>query len=139
VADTVRTVMGIKGEPATPEDAAKGRVWSAIVAQVDQAGSEIEWVSVADMSREGFGRHPWSIGGGGAADLKDVIDRSGNSFLGAFITAMGRITHTGTDEAYFAPIGVWQRHHIPQENIVPLVEGDVIRDWLLEAPRRASG
>ncbi|MCP4043314.1 MAG: hypothetical protein GY731_15385 [Gammaproteobacteria bacterium] len=39
VSSTVRTVMGIKGEPVTPEDAAKGLVWSAIVEQVDRAGS----------------------------------------------------------------------------------------------------
>lgn len=64
VAPVVRTVMGIKGEPGTPDDAAKGLVWSAIVGQVDRVGSETEWVSVAGTPRETFGKHPWSIGGG---------------------------------------------------------------------------
>ena len=51
VGDTVRTVMGIKGEPATPEDPSKGLVWSAIVSQVDRAGSESEWVSVSGYAQ----------------------------------------------------------------------------------------
>ena len=38
LADSVRTVMGIKGEPATPDDPAKGLVWSAILSQIDVAG-----------------------------------------------------------------------------------------------------
>ncbi len=35
---SVRTVMGIKGEPSTPDDPAQGLVWSAIVDQIDQVG-----------------------------------------------------------------------------------------------------
>ena len=77
VASTVRTVMGIKGEPTTPQEAAKGMVWSAIIEQVDRAGSESEWVSVADTEREMFGRHPWSVGGGGAVDLKEFSMTTG--------------------------------------------------------------
>jgi hypothetical protein len=36
VGDGVRTVMGIKGEPSTPDDPAQGLVWSAIVGQIDR-------------------------------------------------------------------------------------------------------
>ncbi len=72
--ETVRTVMGIKGEPATPADPAQGLVWRAIVEQVDRAGSESAYVSVADTPRATFAKHPWSIGGGGAAELKELIE-----------------------------------------------------------------
>ena len=78
---TVRTVMGIKGEPSVPDDPAKGLVWTAILDQVDRPGSESEFVSVADVPRETFGRHPWSIGGGGAADLKERNRRRGRTIL----------------------------------------------------------
>ena len=74
VGEVVRTVMGIKGEPETPADPAKGLVWSAIISQVDRARSESEWVSTADASRQTFSAHPWSIGGGGATELKDSIE-----------------------------------------------------------------
>src|SRR5207302_2232697 len=74
LASVVRTVMGIRGEPATPEDPAHGQVWSAIVAQTDRAGSTSAFVSVAEVPRAILGRHPWSIGGGGAAELKLTIE-----------------------------------------------------------------
>ena len=48
---SVRAVMGVRGEPAIPDDAAKGLVWSAIVAQIDQPGSQSEFVSVSDVPR----------------------------------------------------------------------------------------
>ena len=38
VGDAVRTVMGIRGEPSTPDDPAHGLVWSAIVGQIDRRG-----------------------------------------------------------------------------------------------------
>ncbi len=58
MASTLRTVMGIRGEPATPDDPARGLVWSAIVAQLDQPGSQSEFVSVGDSPRELFHKHP---------------------------------------------------------------------------------
>ena len=35
IAKTIRTVMGIRGEPSTPENPTEGLVWSAILEQVD--------------------------------------------------------------------------------------------------------
>ena len=81
VASTIRAVMGIRGEPITPEDPAKGLVWSAIVDQIDQPGSQSEFVSVADSPASNFHKHPWSIGGGGAAELKERARRAIGSRL----------------------------------------------------------
>ena len=75
VENVVRTVMGIEGEPATPDNPARGLVWSAILRLIDQVDSESEFVSVADAPRSSFGRHPWTIGGGGATDLKELIEQ----------------------------------------------------------------
>ena len=74
--------MGIRGEPSTPDDPSKGLVWSAIVAQVDEPGSQSEFVSVGDSPRELFHKHPWSIGGGGAAELKERIEENQLARLG---------------------------------------------------------
>ena len=65
VASTIRTVMGIRGEPSTPDDPAQGQVWTAIVKQIDRVESQDEFVSTADVPRTTFSSHPWSIGGGG--------------------------------------------------------------------------
>ena len=39
--------------------------------------SRVRYVSVADAERESFHRHPWSIGGGGATELKERLDDAG--------------------------------------------------------------
>ena len=127
VSDGVRTVMGIKGEPSTPDDPARGLVWSAIVGQIDRAGSESEFVSVADTGRDVFGKHPWSIGGGGAADLKESLE-SDRPALASIAQEVGITAVNGEDElfllqdtAHVARVGV--------EHVRPMVTGDLVRDW----------
>jgi hypothetical protein len=132
VGDTVRTVMGIKGEPGTPEDPALGQVWQAIVSQVDVPGSESEFVSVADIPRTYFGKHPWSVGGGGATDLKEVIETQATDVLGRVASEIGITAVTGED-ALFLLRGHENPQRIPVEYVRGLVLGDSVRDWILEA------
>jgi len=127
VGDGVRTVMGIKGEPRTPDDPARGLVWSAIVGQIDRAGSESEFVSVADTPRATFAKHPWSIGGGGAAYLKDTIEE-GRSALATIAQEVGITAVNGEDELFL----LQDAAHVARlglEHVRPMVTGDVVRDW----------
>ena len=126
----VRTVMGIKGEPATPNDPGLGQVWSAILQQVDQVGSEGEFVSVTDGPREAFGRHPWSIGGGGKADLKLQIDNASNVELKDLVEDLGMTAYTGEDVIYegYAPK---RFDDILNRNCAEIVLGDSVRDHTL--------
>lgn len=128
VQPVIRTVMGVRGEPSPPTDAAKGLVWSAIVAQIDQPGSESEYISVADTDRVRFVTHPWSIGGGGAAELMEQF--RGGSVLRSMVEAIGISAIAGEDEVfiadsprYFKQAGVEAVAHRP------LVIGDRLRDW----------
>lgn len=125
---TVRAVMGIKGEPSKPADPARGLVWRAIVDQVDVAGSESAFVSVADTPRETFGRHPWSIGGGGAADLKEMIE-GWQKRLDALVESIGFASFTGSDEVFSAPPSAFRRKRFPPAHVRDFVVGDVVRDW----------
>ncbi|MBP7659290.1 MAG: BREX-2 system adenine-specific DNA-methyltransferase PglX, partial [Burkholderiaceae bacterium] len=126
VASEVRAVMGIRGEPGKPDDAAQGLVWRAIVGQIDQAGSESEFVSVADMPRATLGRHPWSIGGGGAAELREAIESRAIARLGQISESIGFMVITGEDDFYLLPAHVAHRLGIPTR---PFVLGDGLRDW----------
>ncbi|MHB1122565.1 MAG: BREX-2 system adenine-specific DNA-methyltransferase PglX [Ramlibacter sp.] len=128
--NTVRAVMGIKGEPSKPQDPAQGFVWRAIVNQVDRPGSASEFVSVLDTPRVTFGKHPWSIGGGGAAELLAQLNVGATQKLADLTIAIGRTTHTGEDAAFFVPLG-WSRRFGAEEVTVPLVEGDAVRDFAL--------
>ncbi|MCP5560208.1 MAG: BREX-2 system adenine-specific DNA-methyltransferase PglX [Verrucomicrobiaceae bacterium] len=51
VSGTIRTVLGITGEPATPAEPALGLVWQSILRQIDDPGSVSEWMSAADSPR----------------------------------------------------------------------------------------
>lgn len=134
VGATVRAVRGIRGEPTTPNVPALGLVWSAIVAQVDRIGSQSEWVGVSNLDRGSLASHPWSIGGGGAAELKSELDDKVEHLLSEFVVSIGPGATLGEDDAFrrrpsparrcrLAPVAHWR----------PLVEGDAVRDWSLEA------
>ena len=127
--NTVRAVMGIKGEPSRPEDAAQGLVWRAIVDQIDRPGSEGEFVSVAETPRATLSKHPWSIGGGGATELKDLIEGSSPQRLGQLAREMGVFGMTNADEAMLAPASAFGRHSVEPAFRRPLIVGDLVRDW----------
>ncbi len=133
VAGEVRTVMGIKGEPSTPAEPATGQVWSAIVGQVDVAGSESDLVSVTDTPRMTFSKHPWSIGGGGATDVKELIEAAATLQLKAVTQEMGVFGMTNADEAMLADPSSFSRRGVATESHCPLVVGDLVRDWAVAA------
>src|SRR5690606_3494499 len=87
--DPVRAVLGIRGEPSQPEDPANGLVWSAIVEQIAKPGSESEWVSVDDLTRNNFSQHPWSLSGGGAGALMASLEEAATAQLGGFAESIG--------------------------------------------------
>lgn len=129
--DRVRAVLGIRGEPSTPENPAKGRVWAAILSQIDQPGSKNEWVSVADAARTAYHKHPWSIGGGGAAELKELLDGRCSTTLDAVASVIGFMAVTREDDAYMLPLEAARRHQIPDGEMCELISGEDIRDWVV--------
>jgi len=128
VADKIRAVMGIKGEPSTPKDPAQAHVWSSILSQIDCPGTESEYVSVYETPREYFHKHPWSIGGGGASELKTLLDDSCHERLGDIVTSIGFFQDTHADEAFVQPEGFALRRRL-RGCFRPQVRGDNVRDW----------
>ena len=74
---TIRAALGVRGEPSQPEEPAKGHVWRAIVDQINEPGTDSEWITVTDLTHERISAHPWSLSGGGAQGLVQAIE--GNS------------------------------------------------------------
>jgi len=125
---SIRAALGVRGEPAQPQDPANGLVWQAIIRQIERPGSESEWVSVVDLAREDMRRFPWSLSGGGSLDLKERLESSPGGSIGEIIANMGNMLNTREDDAYLLGDAL-KRRSVPQEALRNLVEGSDVRDW----------
>lgn len=101
--DKVRAVLGIRGEPGIPERPAEGKVWRSVVELVGTVGAQNDFVSVADLSRESLATHPWSMGGGGALELKELLEENSRETIDSRAESVGYTTILGEDET--APSG----------------------------------
>jgi hypothetical protein len=128
-ADRIRVVMGIRGEQSRPVNPRTGRVWMAIIAQVEEAGSKSQWVSVTDVLRAAFHRHPWSIGGGGAAELKESLEAATATRLDELTDSVGITSFTLEDDVFILSPAAALRHGLSAGYVRSMVEGDNIRDW----------
>jgi hypothetical protein len=126
---TVRAVLGIRGEPGRPGDPAKGIVWRSIVDHVDDPGHDDGWTSTADLDRSYFARHPWSLTGGGAADLRASIETIAVGILGRRVIRVGFMAMSHADEAFQQPSHVSRRRELESAYWRPLVEGSEVRDF----------
>ena len=130
VALTVRSVMGIKGEPSAPAEPAQGLVWNSILALIDKPNEENEFVSVVDTKRATLAKHPWSIGGGGAAELREQFDHLAINKLGDIASAVGVMVVTGEDDVFVRTRNSdFCRIQAPPAVLKKFAEGDALRDW----------
>lgn len=128
VGDTVRAVLGIRGEPERPSDPTKGVVWSSIVALIREPGAEDEYVSVENVARVRFRTHPWSLQGGVAPRLMERVQVQEAVPLGAGAD-VGFAGITGEDNALLVgAASTAVRRGL--ERFRPLVRGDQLRDHL---------
>ncbi|KAA6183781.1 BREX-2 system adenine-specific DNA-methyltransferase PglX [Thiohalocapsa marina] len=132
--ERIRAVLGIRGEPSTPGDAAQGQVWQSILSLIEKPGSENAFVSVVDQERELYGKHPWSVGGGGATELKSVIESNADRKLEDLISLIGFVCMTRADDIYFSRRETLLRFGIESEYVIYNIEGDRVRDWAIDDP-----
>src|SRR5690606_23800842 len=128
--ESVRALLGIRGEPQAPEIPEKGLVWTAIRSQLDDPGSESEWVSSTDVTRDWLGEFPWSLSGGGAADVLRVINSTAEvGALGSQVETIGFCAVTREDDAYMFSDGLHARFGVSSTHVRSLVGGSSVRDW----------
>ncbi|MEU2206431.1 BREX-2 system adenine-specific DNA-methyltransferase PglX [Streptomyces hygroscopicus] len=125
----VRSVLGVRGEPRQPVDPAQGIVWKAILGQVDRPGTTSEWVSVQDEPRQRFHRFPWTLTGGGGADLMDVLSRAPHQLADFLAAPVGVLTDPGQHEVFALGRPWFTRHPDSAALGHGMVTGDTVRDW----------
>ncbi len=135
--DEVLVVRGKRGEPEIPVPAELGLVWKSIVEHGREPGFENDYISVARVARATLSKHPWSLAGGGAAELKELLEERAQSRLDDLVADIGFASITGQDDIFVLPEGCGSRLHIPAELLRPMVGGDSIRDWNISSSERA--
>ncbi|WP_437602993.1 BREX-2 system adenine-specific DNA-methyltransferase PglX [Sorangium sp. So ce590] len=125
----ILAVLAKRGEPTTPEDPEQGLVWRSIADNWSEVAFENDYMSVARVARLTLGKHPWSLGGGGAAELKELLEERAKARLGEITDNIGIASFTLEDDVYLRPRGAWLRLNVPETRLRAMVIGEVIRDW----------
>ncbi len=131
LARTIRAVMGIERENSEPTNAAEGLYWTAILDQVDQPGSQSRYISVNESPRDAFRTHPWSIGGGGASELKETLEANTAEKLESVIDSAGITSFTLEDDLFLLPESAARTKRLRREYLRVMIVGDVVRDWTI--------
>nr|MBA2538326.1 BREX-2 system adenine-specific DNA-methyltransferase PglX [Deltaproteobacteria bacterium] len=133
--EVVLAVMGKRGEGGVPGEPAKGKVWTSIAAGWNAPGFQNEYVSVSELPRETLGKHPWSLGGGGAAELRTKLEAISPSRLGELAGSIGSAVITGNDELLVQSPTVLARHRVVHSRA--MADGETLRDWASQAINHA--
>ncbi|MDN4612312.1 BREX-2 system adenine-specific DNA-methyltransferase PglX [Arthrobacter burdickii] len=111
-----------------------GPYWQAVVSEINNPGFSNRWVDIVDLSRGILSHHPWSLAGGGAAQLRQTIEVEGSRKLAAATRENGFGAITREDSAYLIGGRALQRRAIPSRYRRPMVEGSTVRDWSITGP-----
>ena len=126
VSSQVRVVDGVRGEPGTPADPAKGKVWSEIVRIVDDPDASSAYVRSTDVDRGALLSHPVALGIG--RDLKWGLE-AGRKTVGDLAESLGRMAASSADEIFERPAYAWYEAREARDEVLPCFEGGSIRDW----------
>ncbi|WP_405960233.1 BREX-2 system adenine-specific DNA-methyltransferase PglX [Streptomyces sp. NBC_00024] len=133
-AQPIRAVLGVRGEPKEPNDPAQGEVWRAITSQWRKPGVGPEtWVTVEDLPRPSLADFPWSLSGGGASGLMSRVEKAPRSLGNLLDGKIGFASFPGQDEVFFLTASWFRQRPDARALQRPLVTGDVVRDWDIDA------
>lgn len=132
VAATLRVVDGIRGEPSQPADPARGLVWTSIETLVDRPGEQDRFTRCSDVERRDLLVHPMTLGVGRA--LRQRLE-GGARTIGSLADSVGITSFTLEDDLFVMPMDAIQREGVERSR--PIIEGDGVRDWGVQAPAAA--
>lgn len=130
IADQVRAVLGVRGEPGQPANPSKGLVWTEIVEHVGEPGYDGSYITVADLDRSTLTSHPLSLTGGGASEVFTSIEEAGVEQLRQRLSMdIGFASFPGNDEPFLVGKPWSARFVDAAQYCKSLVVGEVVRDF----------
>jgi hypothetical protein len=118
VAETLRVIDGIRGEPSQPADPAHGLVWTSIKTLVDRPGEQDQFTRSSDVERRELLVHPMSLGVG--RDVRLRVEGA-PARLAMISKSIGFVAISGEDDAF----STTRSSRLTR----PLIGGDGVRDW----------
>ena len=120
------------GDLRTPPE--ESPLWKALEAHHDDPGYGDERITVADRTRKEMAKWPWNLDVG-AASSSNVLRTEGSSMLRDFLSIdIGFDAITAANEIYGQTQDVFRRLGIPPKHILPMFNGDDIRNFSFDAP-----
>ncbi|WP_231995493.1 BREX-2 system adenine-specific DNA-methyltransferase PglX [Mycobacterium sp. 1274756.6] len=132
--ETLRAVLGVRGEPGRPDNPTKGLVWVSIVDHIDEPGFENDYIGVADLPRTNLNAHPWSLSGGGAVELINRVEAQGSDRLVDHVCRIGFQAMSHADEEFTRPLAWKTRYKCDSAFWPPLGVGTNVRDYSVKFP-----
>ncbi len=130
VRSKVRVLAGLRSEPGVPSTLADGAVWSSIVEAIDCEHFENDFIAVLEIPTNRFHSHPWSIGGGGAAELKEELDRSCEVQLEQIAELpIGRAVRIAQEDVFIFDRPTTRLLVCQREEFRGFLVGENVRDW----------
>jgi hypothetical protein len=126
---TIKIVRGIRGERGVPDDPPNAPVWREIADHFDQPYFDGQRVSIQNAPRTSLANHPWPMGGGGAAELKQRLDEARVQSLEDATADIGVIGRSSADDAFVASFGRFRARSVSPRLTCALGTGDALREW----------
>lgn len=130
VSPVIRTVLSKGLRESRPVGVGAGPYWRSIVEHILEPGYDDPWISVVDLGRDFFARHPWTLSGGGALEVIEKIERS-SARLSDLASSVGITSFTLEDDVYVRDRESFATRRVPSQYLRPMVLGDGVRDWSL--------
>src|SRR5690606_6523419 len=89
LADTVASVLGIRGEPNQPSVPAEGVVWRDIVRAASDPDYAGAFVRGERVPRQLFASHPWTLASGGSEEILRRMEANSQHELNAVVHRIG--------------------------------------------------
>jgi hypothetical protein len=134
-ADRVFAVLGGRGEPRPPDDAAKGFVWQSIGRSLQTLGHHDQWTTSTTLDHRQVTTFPWSFAVGDTALVLEKLSSARR--LGSSVARVGYQASIGAEEIFSASRESFERDRTEPAAIVPMVSGENVRDWTVSVERYA--
>ncbi|GDX78542.1 DNA methylase [Deltaproteobacteria bacterium] len=129
--DLVWAALGKRGEPKRPKEGEeeRGMVWSAITALGDGPEDANPYVTKKILTRRTYEAHPWSLGGGFAAEIKKEMEDAASETVAQVAASTGVMALTLEDDVFTHSPGSLARMGVPADQVCGFGVGDDIRDY----------